>query len=280
MWRRRREQDLERELRAHIDLESEEGGDVAAARRALGNVGLIKEDVRRAWGWSSVADFARHLRQSIRSLARRPAFASVAVLSLAAGIGANTAVFSLARGIVFKTLPAPGASRFVIIRQNNPAFHLVNCCFNYAFFNELRRTDPDLEDALAVGTRQFTLEESGQAEKVNAEIVSGNYFRMLDVRPAIGRLLDEKDEATARVCVISYDLWQERFGGRADVIGPQVKLGTEAFQIVGVTQRGFSGAELHSHADVQVPAWMGDSQMKGASWAQIIGKLGSASRAQ
>ncbi len=275
MWRRRREDDLDRELRAHIDLEAEERGDAAAARRALGNVGLIKEDVRRTWGWTSIGDFARHLRQSIRSLARRPAFAVVAVLSLAAGIGANTAVFSLARGIVLKTLPAPGANRMVLVRQNNPAFRMVNCCFTYAFFNELRRTDPDLEDALAVSARQVTLEESGQAEKVNAEIVSGNYFRMLDVRPSIGRLLDEKDEATARVCVISYDLWQDRFAGGADVIGRQVKLGTEAFQIVGVTQRGFSGAELHTRADVQMPAWVGDVPLgrQASVWAQIIARL-------
>jgi len=274
MWRRRREQDLERELRAHIDLESEEGGD-AAARRALGNVGLIKEDVRRAWGWSSLGDFARHLRQSIRSLARRPAFASVAVLSLAAGIGANTAVFSLARGIVFKTLPAPGADRMLLIRQHNLSFHLDNCCFGYAFFQELRKTDPDFDGMLAVKPQEIELSESGENEKVNAEIVSGNYFRVLDVRPVLGRLLDESEEASGRVCVISYDLWQERFGGRSDVIGQQVMLGTEAFQIAGVTQRGFHGAALHSHADLQMPAWMADKLMggRGSGWAMILARL-------
>ena len=273
MWRRRREQDLERELRAHIDLESEEGGDAAAARRALGNVGLIKEDVRRAWGWSSVADFARHLRQSIRSLARRPAFAMVAILSLAAGIGANTAVFSLARGIVLRTLAAPSADRFVLLRQHNTSFHIDNCCFSYSFLRQLRAADTDFEDMLAVEPLEGVFEASGETQKLRAEMVSGNYFRMLDVRPAIGRLLDEKDEETAHVCVISYNLWQERFGGHADVLGQQVTFGGEPLQIVGVTQLSFSGAGLHSRADLQAPTWMVDKLIGRGSGSQIIGRL-------
>lgn len=272
-WRRKREADLDRELRAHLDLEAEERGDAGAARRALGNVGLIKEDVRRAWGWSSIADFARHLRQSIRSLARRPAFAMVAVLSLAAGIGANTAVFSLARGIVFKTLPAPGASRFVLLRQHNTSFHIDNCCFPYPFFQQLHATDTDFEDMLAVYPHETVLEALGETEKVNAEMVGGNYFRMLDVRPALGRLLEQADDASNRVCVMSYDLWQERFGGHADVLGQRVTLGGEPLQIVGVTQQGFSGAGLHSRADLQAPVWMIDKLIGQGSGAQIVGRL-------
>ena len=279
-WRKKRERELERELEAHLELEAEERSDVDAARRALGNVALIKEDVRRAWGWGSLGDLARHLRQSARTLKRRPSFPVVAILSLAVGIGANTAVFSLARGIVLKTLPAPGADRLVLLRQRNPSFHIDNCCFRYAFFKQLRQTDTDFEDMLGVGAQEVVLEDSGQSEKVQAEMVSDNYFRMLDVRAALGRLLDERDEAANRFCVISYNLWQERFAGRADVIGRPVTLGTEPFQIIGVTERGFYGAGLHSRADVQVPAWMADKILGGTGngWAQILGRLKRGSR--
>ena len=272
-WRKQRERDLERELRAHLDLEAEERGDVYAARRALGNMAVIKEDVRRAWRWNSLADFARHLRQSLRALARRPSFALVAILSLAVAIGANTAVFSLARGIVLKTLPAPGADRFVLLRQHNTSFHLDNCCFSYPFFQQLRSTDTDFEDMLAVTSLETVFEASGQSEKLKAEMVSGNYFRMLDVRPALGRLLEDADEASNRFCVISYDMWQDRFGRSPDVLGQPVTLGGEPFQIVGVTQQGFSGAGLHSRADLQAPVWMVDKLIGRGSGAQIIGRL-------
>ena len=272
--RKARESDLERELRAHLELEAEQRGDAYAARRALGNEALIKEDVRRAWRWASFDGFASDFRQSVRMLRRRPSLTIVAILSLAAGTGANTAVFSLARGIVLKTLQAPGSARFVLLRQHNASFHIDNCCFTYSFFEEIRRTDPDFEEMLAVQPREVTLADSAQTEKTNLELVSGNYFRMLNVRPALGRLLDEADETSARVCVISYDLWQERFGSRADVIGKEVTLDREPFQIVGVAQRGFRGATLHSRADVQIPPWIADKWIGvGSGFAMLLARL-------
>jgi putative ABC transport system permease protein len=115
--RRKREQDLDRELQSHLDLETEERGDTYAARRALGNRTRIAETVREAWGFASVDNALRTVRHASRSLRKRPVFALVAILSLALAIGANTAVFSLARGIVLKTLPVAGADRLVLIWQ-------------------------------------------------------------------------------------------------------------------------------------------------------------------
>jgi putative ABC transport system permease protein len=272
--RKQRERDLERELRAHLDMETEELGDAYAARRALGNATLIKEEVRGMWGWRRFEELARNLRQAVRALAKRPSLAVVAIVSLSAGIGANTAVFSLARGIVLKKLPVPGADRLVIPQQHNTAFHIDNCCFSPGFFKELRRTDVDFEDMLAVGAQEIVLADASQAEKIYAEIVSPNYFRMLGVQPALGRLLDEADEMSGRTCTVSYDLWQERFGGRSDVIGRQVTLNAEPFVIVGVTGPGFHGAALHDRADLQMPSWMADKLIgQGSGWAQLLGRL-------
>jgi predicted permease len=281
MWRRKREQDLERELRSHLDLETEErGGDHHAAMRAFGNTTLVKEDSRAMWRLASLERIWQDVRLGARMMRRRPVFAAVAILSLAVGIGANTAVFSFVNAVVLKTLPAPGSDRFVLIRQANRQFGIETCCFKYGFFKELRKQDPDFEDMLAFYAGDVTLTDSGQTERLRAEFVSGDYFRMLGVRAAAGRLLEETDDGAASsgaVCVISYRLWQERFGGKADVVGKSVLLDREPFQIVGVAQAGFTGTSLHEPHDLQIPPSM-LSKFTGFTrdndgWAQIIARL-------
>lgn len=225
-------------------------------------------------------ELARNLRHATRVLRKSPTFTTVAVLSLALGIAANTAVFSFVHAIVLKKLPVSGADRLVIFRQQNEMFHMENCCFPYAFYRELRRQDPDFEDVLAVHSTEVNLSEHEQTEKLEAEIVSGNYFRMLGVRAAAGRLIEESDdqaEGAGRVCVIGYRLWQERFGGRPDIIGHRVLLNAEPFQIVGVSERGFAGASLHDPRELQVPSSMVKTFLGDArgtfSWIEILARL-------
>ena len=280
MWRRKREQDLDRELRSHLDAEAEEQGSLDSAKRAFGNITRVKEEVREMWGWTSFDRLARDLRYALRTMRRRPVFTAVAVLSLAIALGANTAVFSFVNAIVLRRLPVPGAERLVILHQKNETFGIENCCFTYPFFRELRKQDADFEDALALTSAEATLAGREQTERLNVELVSGNYFSMLGVRAAAGRLLDENDdqaEGTSPVCVISYRLWQERFGGEAGAIGRQVMLNDESFQIVGVSERGFSGAALHEAHDLQVPASMAKTILGQGrdtlGWAEVVARL-------
>lgn len=286
--RKNRELDFERELQTHLDLEAEEQRQAGAApeeasyaaRRAFGNTALIREDTRAAWGWAALERVWRDLRYAARMVRRKPAFATVAVLSLAIALAANTAVFSFARAIVFKQLPVSGAERLVIIRQQNEMFHMENCCFPYSFWRELRKRDSGFEDVLAVHSAEVNLTDAGQTERLQAEIVSGNYFAMLGIRPALGRLLDESDDETegaGRVCVISHRLWQERFGATPEVVGRRVLLNAEPFLIVGVSQAGFAGASLHQPSDIQLPASMtklllGDGR-DSFGWAELIARL-------
>ncbi len=223
--------------------------------------GLL-EDTRFAW----------------RSLRKRPSFTVVAILSLAVALGANTAVFSFARTIVLDKLPVPGADRLVILRQHDGMFHMENCCFTHRFFEALRKQDVGFDDVLAVNASPVNLTDQDQTEKLTAEMVSGNYFTMLGVRPLAGRLIDESDDVSdgSHVCVISYRLWQERFGGR-DVIGRRVLINTTPFQIVGVTPRGFVGAALHEAHEMQIPASAGGA-LRGMDrdkslWLELIARL-------
>jgi len=218
------------------------------------------------------------LRYSLRSLRRRPSFTLVAIVSLAVALGANTAVFSFARAIVIKTLPVPGADRLVILRQHNEMFHMENCCFTRRFFEELRKQDVGFEELLAVDAADINLTDQDETEKVKAEMVSGNYFRILGVRPLLGRLIEEADDASAgsRVCVIGYRLWQERFGGN-DVIGRRVLINTTPFQIIGVTAREFAGAALHETHEIEIPESAGAAilGMDGETtfWLHLIARL-------
>ena len=225
-------------------------------------------------------DVLQNLRYSARTLRRSPMFAGVAILSLALGIGANTAIFSFVRAIVFEKLPAPGADRLVILRQHNEAFHMENCCFPTRFVEELRKVDADFEDVLAVDNIEVNFDDREQNEKLHAELISGNYFRMLGVHAAAGRLIGESDaaiEGSGAVCVISHRLWMERYGGALSAIGRRVMIDNQPYQIIGVSAPGFEGAALHEPHDLQIPASMG-AKIFGNSepvWMEVIARLRS-----
>ncbi len=296
LWRRlvaffhrgRMARDLEEEMQFHIEMRTEanresgmDAGEARdAARRAFGNSTLVREKSWETWGWALLDELGRNLRHAARVMRRRPALAAVAIGSLALGIGANTAVFSFVRAVVLNRLPVAGPDRLVILRQRNEMFHMENCCFTYPFFRELRKQRAGFDDVLAVRPVEVDFSDREQSERVSTELVSGNYFRMLGVRPAAGRLLDESDdqaEGAGRVCVISHRFWQERYGGQADVIGRRVLINREPFHIVGISERGFAGASLHSPGDLQIPASMtgailGDGRDL-AGWAVLIARL-------
>ncbi len=296
LWRRlvalfrrgRMARDLEEELQFHVHMRMEDnrrsgmdaGGALFAAQRQFGNATLIQETSREVWGWIILDELGRNLRNAGRMLRRSPSLAAVAIGSLALGIGANTAVFSFVRAIVLNRLPVAGADRLVILRQLNEQFSMENCCFLYPFFRELRKQQTGFDGVLAVKAEEVNFSDREQVERVRGELVSGNYFDVLGVRPAAGRLLEERDdqtEGTGRVCTISYRFWQERYGGHRDAIGRRVLINNEPFSIVGVSERGFTGASLHSPNDLQIPASMtrvvfGDGRDT-MGWAELIARL-------
>jgi len=217
----------------------------------------------------------------LRLLGRAPGFTSVAVLSLALGIGANAAIFAFVDAILLKSLPVAEPGRLVLVRARH-AVHGLNTSFGYPFFRELERRNDVFSGMAAHFQVPVNLASDNSTVRQKGELVNGGFFRTLGVRPALGRLLAPEDdgaEGAHPVCVISYRLWQSRFGGDPKILEKAISLNTQPFQIVGVTEPGFHGAELQGSYDLQIPMSMTKPFMgmerdgKGWSWLQIMGRL-------
>ncbi len=194
------------------------------------------------------------LRLAIRSLRATPIVSLVAVLSLALGIGANTAIFSLINSLLLRTLPVSAPHRLVIISSSGQN----RWTWNYAVWEQIRQQTELFDGAAAWFQTRFNLASGGESRFVDGAWASGSYFSMLGVPPLLGRTFTEADDTRGggpdgAVAVISYGFWQRRFGGAADVIGKTLTLDAVPFTIVGVTPAGFFGVEVGRASDVIVP---------------------------
>jgi putative ABC transport system permease protein len=271
-WNRRqtREADLERELRDHLELEAEEQQEAGmsseeaayAARRALGNTALIKEDVRTAWGFQWLETLLQDLRYGLRQLRRNPGFTVVAVLTLALGIGANTTVFTIINTLILNPIPAEKASELVGIYSApvKPSQNANLLLLSYPNLQDLQERNCVFSSLAGFTWPMYvTLTSDGAAERMFAEFVTGNYFDTLGIHPALGRFfLPQENRAPGEspVAILSYGAWKMHFGGTPDVIGRTILLNRVALTVVGVAPRGFLGVSAIFGPDVWVPATM------------------------
>src|SRR5215203_5219349 len=216
------------------------------------------------------------LRYGFRMLLKQKGLSAVALLSLALGIGANTALFSIVDAMLLKMLPVKEPERLVLFRSVAPREFSVGSytgnsstdpatglrtmtSFAYQSFQRMREQQTVLSEVFAFGSVGLTVNADGYADVATGQAVSGNYFAGLGVQPLLGRVLaDEDDKAAASAAaVISYRYWQQRFGGNAAVVGKQINLNNVPFTIVGITQAGFDGTMgIGSTQDVTIPiAW-------------------------
>jgi len=227
--------------------------------------------------WRHMTTLIQDLRYGLQMLWKHPGFTAVAVLTLALGVGANTALFSVVDALLLKQLPVKEPDRLVLLRatwhgekfgpgsyngsnQTDPATGLVSgTSFSFQTFDRLRKERAALSDVIAFSSIDLNLNSAGNAERVNGQVVSGNYFYTLGVPPLEGRLINDADDNTAStpVAVISYRYWITRFGGDKGLVGKQVNLNSLPFTIVGVTPSGFEGTgQVGSTQDVSIPlAW-------------------------
>jgi putative ABC transport system permease protein len=185
--------------------------------------------------------FWRDLRFALRGLARSPAFTAIAVLTLALGIGANTAIFSVVNAVLLRPLAYGEPDRLVALASSFSARGTANVRASAPELNDYRREVDAFEDVAGAWTININLTGNGEPERIAAAVVSPNFFRVLDVAPVLGRDFTTEDTGgrIGYVAMISYELWQRRFGGDPGAIGKTVRLDDDPITIIGVMPRGF-----------------------------------------
>jgi predicted permease len=233
--REQKERDLEREIQSHLNLEAEESGQ-DAARRAFGNVLLVKEDVRAAWGWTRFEQIARDVRHGLRQVRRNPAFSAIAIATLALGIGVNIAMFSAVDAVLIRPLPYRDPGGLVMVWDNDTSRTGTQKFYTTPpEWREWRRHNKVFTDIAATQRGDAALSGYGEPEVLPARKVTGNFWTILGVRPLLGRVFtEEEDVRGARLVVISHGLWQRRFGASPDVLGRTVTLNDKPYEVIGV----------------------------------------------
>jgi predicted permease len=213
--------------------------------------------VKEVFMTSSLQD----LRYALRQLRKSPGFTTVAVLTLALGIGANTGIFTLTDAVLLKSLPVPNPEQLYLVTQND--WQPANTRFSYPSFQDARAVMPrGSEIAAASWAAKFYASFGGQPEMVTGQLVSGNYFQTLETHSARGRLLTGNDDRViggSPVAVISYGCWERRFGRDPNIIGRKLIVNGVPLQVVGVAAQGFFGAQVGTAPEFWLPAMMQSS---------------------
>src|SRR5881392_2532893 len=259
-----------------------------AATRSFGNPTILKEETRDTWGWIWLDQVGQDLRYGLRTLRNSPNFTAVAVLTLALGIGANTAIFSLLDGLVLRDLSVPHPEQLVRFGAHVPGDDYA--ALSLPMFQELSRSQKVFSGTFAWWPDiVFDAEIDGSLARADVWGVDNNFYRELGAVPEIGRLFDSEDEnlsanAAAQVAVLSYGFWQSHYGGAADVIGKTLKIDRIPFTIIGVTRKGFTGLSAYMEMGVTLPLparqlFGGEAdvqkylQRRAARWLQAAGRL-------
>ena len=244
----------------------------AAARREFGNVGMLAEQGRDARGASWVDALRGDLRYAARSLRQSPMFAVVATLSLAIGIGANTAIFGLINAVMLRPLPVERPDELAIVGVKDGMLD-----FSNPLFERLREGVREYPIA-ATGAGSFNLASGGEERLVSGEYVSGDYFGVLGVGASRGRLLARSDDyhGCPPVAVVSHAFWRGTLGERPDVVGSLLPLGGKSHTIVGVAAPDFAGFNVGDPSSVFVPLCTGEGlDARSYWWLTVITRRGA-----
>ncbi|MGE5324449.1 MAG: ADOP family duplicated permease [Actinomycetota bacterium] len=269
LFRRSRvERQMEEELRVHIqsradDLEKSGLTRDEAERQArieFGGYERYKEECRESVGAHFVETLLQDVRFAVRLLRKSPGFTSIAMLTLALGIGANTAIFSLIDAVVLRSLPVQRPQELIEVLRLSPRDKTPTSGFTNALWEQFRDQQDIFSSVFAWDTSRFDLAQGGAVHYATGLFTSGSYFPALGVRPALGRLFTPADDqrGCASRAVLSYAFWQGHYGGLQSAIGSTISLNNHPFEIIGVSAPGFHGMEVGSRFDVAVPICASD----------------------
>jgi putative ABC transport system permease protein len=294
LWRRllfyaRRNQfdrELEEEMRFHLEMKTQENAEAGlkpdearyAARRQFGNQLLLREVSRDMWGIRSIEALFQDLRYGARMLVKNPGFTLVVMLTLAVGIGANTAIFSVVNAVLLRPLPFQHPDRLAMLWTDDPKRNIREEGTSYLNFLDWRNQTRLFTD-LAICSRGNPLILTGadEPERVMGEYVSANLFPLMGVTPALGRVfLPDDEQRRTRVVVLSHGLWQRRFGAATDAIGKTLEINGQASQVIGVMPAGFYFPTKDTQLwEPATTAWFWDgsrAERFNDSW-RVIGRL-------
>jgi predicted permease len=286
LWNRRQiDLDIAEEMRFHVEMKARAAGEDSAAYRAahlqFGGVTLWREISREAWGWAAVEHLLQDLRYASRMLRHNPGFTAVAVLSLALGISANTAIFSLIDTVLLRMLPVQKPEQLVFVE--NVGARGGGGAPPYPCFEQFRDRDRYFSSLAAFSPYNMRVSIDGRPEEVTAQQASGDYFAVLGLDAWAGRTFSRADDSIVGkggpdgpVAVISYRYWKRRFAGSPDVLGKVVQIQDRAVTIVGVTPPGFFGLRPGMPIDLTVPMMLAPAEMlrdKGDWWLNVVGRL-------
>jgi predicted permease len=289
------ESDLDRELKYHIDRRVADlihSGlpEPEARRRAtleLGGATQIREEVRDIWLSRWLRDFVYDLRFSVRSFLRSPSFTAAALLSLALGIGATTAIYSLVDQVILQALPVDHPERLVLIDWNGDQLAETFGSFNlmsYPICRDLQQQKRFFDGVFCRAATTINLSTGGDPNPTAAELVSGTYFSVLGVSPALGRLLtidDDQVPGSSPVAVLSYDFWKNQLASAPDIVGREVLVNRYPMTVVGVAAPTFHGIDVGEVPSLWIPAVMSAQAIPGFNtmlnrrtrWMQVLGRL-------
>jgi len=268
-WRKRRNEELNEEIQGHLELAARENMESGlaprdaqtAARHEFGNIALAEEVTRDVWGGRWLVDLLQDVRYGLRILRKSPGFTAVAVLTLALGIGANTAIFSLVDCLVFRPLPVEHPGEVVLLtsarKGNGPSI-----AFSYPDFTDIQQqTGGVFSDVSAVGMfGPDGLSVDGKSQSMWPFYVTGNFFDLLGIRPALGRLTLPSEGSVAGadpVLVLGYAYWKSRFDGDPSVVGRKASINGVPLTIIGVAPAGFHGLVSVMDFHGYIPLGMG-----------------------
>jgi predicted permease len=267
--RKELDRDLDEELQAYLELVSAEKMREGVspeeayrdARRDTGGAEQVKESVRDVRTGVWLDTLVQDVRYGVRTLAKNPAFTVVAIATLALGIGANTAMFSLLDQVVLRLLPVRDPEQLVIVRETGN--HYGNSyganTISWPMFEDLRDNNEVFSGMFCRFPARVTIGYGDRAAQISADLVSGSYFPILGVGAALGRTIAPDDDAipdSRPVVVLSYSFWRSYFDGDRSIVGRTIDLNSHAMTVIGVAQPGFDGVQLGAPAKVFVPIMM------------------------
>lgn len=292
------ERRMDEEMAFHLEMETRkyvERGmtESEARRRALRSFGSIvreKERAREAWGVTLMTDLIADARHAGRQLRRNPAFSATVLVTLALGIGANTAVFSIADRALLRRPPVRDPHQLAAV-YTTCRRGFTKCSSSYPDFVDYRDRSRSFEDMAGYSWVPLNVGDDEGARLATGQVVTGNYFGLLGTRAHLGRLIvpdDDRRDGATPVAVVSYAWWRDAMGADSSAVGSTIRLNGASFQVVGVAARGFTGLDLSQQPDVWLPLFAGPTlgesvgavsdatvfDQRGDRWIQtLVGRL-------